>query len=126
MRLTGYIRLRRCPAAAPQVLVCLEGCGPSRYYWPIKLTDVANEAGQQRECEGWSCIINPPCLEIKVIVQMEPVRHHGTRDLLKVDISPLRPSDRLPKGGGPMVGHACSNGGRWVSYAGRCQTKSPH
>ena len=87
----------------PQVLVHLEGCWLSRYYWPIKLTDVANEARQQRRCEGWSYIINPPGSEIQVIVQMEPMRHHGTRDLPEVDISSLCPSDSLPKGGCPMA-----------------------
>ena len=93
MRWTGYIRLRRCPAVTPQVLIHLEGCGLSRYCWPSKLMDVANEAGQQRRCEGWSYIINPPSTEIQVIVQMEPMRHHGTRDLPEVDISSLHPSD---------------------------------
>ena len=88
---------------APQVLIHLEGCGLSRYCWPIKLMDVANEAEQQRRCEGWSYVIDPPCLEIQAIVQMEPVRHHGTRDLPEVDISSFCPSDSLPKGGCPMT-----------------------
>ena len=87
MRWTGYIQLRRCPTGTPQVPICLEGCGLSRYFQPLKLTDVANEARQQRRCEGWSYIINPPGSEIQVIVQMEPVRHHGTCDLPEVDIS---------------------------------------
>ena len=68
MRWTGYIWLRGCPTGAPQVLICHKGCGLSRYYWPIKLTDVTNETGQQRRCEGWSYIVNPPGLEIQVIV----------------------------------------------------------
>ena len=59
--------------------------------------DVVNEAGQQRRCEGWSYVINPPGSEIQVIVQMEPVGHHGTHDLPEVDISSLHPSDSLPK-----------------------------
>ena len=88
--------------------------------------DVANEAGQQRRCEGWSYVINPPGSEIQVIVQMEPVRHHGTGDLPKVDISSLHPFDSLLKGGCPMVGHAFSDRSRWVSYAGRHQTESPN
>ena len=108
----------------PQVLICLEGCQLSRYYWPIQLMNVANEARQQRRCEGWSYVINPSSSEIQVIVQMEPVRHHGTRDLPKVDISSSHPSDGLPKGGCPMVGHACSNRSRWVSYTGRRKTES--
>ena len=73
----------------PQVLIRLEGCRLSRYSWPLKLTNVANEARQQRRCEGWSYVINPPGLEIQVIVQMEAVRHHGTRYLPEVDISSL-------------------------------------
>ena len=126
MRWTGYIRLRRCPTVTLQVLIRLEGCGPSGYSRPLKLTNVANEAGQQRRCEGWSYIINPPGSEIQVIIQMEPMRHHGPSDLPEVDISSLCPSDSLPKGGCPMVGHAFSDRGRWVSYTGRHQTKSPH
>ena len=120
MRWTRYIWLGRHPARTPQVPVSLEGCRLSRYWWPLKLTDVANESGQQRRCEGWSYVINPPSSEIQVIVQMEAVRHHSTRDLPEVDISSLHPFDSLPKGGCPMVGHACSNRSRWVSYAGRC------
>ena len=88
--------------------------------------NVANEAGQQRRCEGWSYVINPPGLEIKVIVQMEPMRHHGTRDLPKVDISSLHPSDRILKGGCPMASHAFSDRSRWVGYTGRCQTDPPN
>ena len=126
MRWTGYIRLRRCPTGTPQVPICLEGCRLSRYFWPLKLTDVANEAGQQRRCEGWSYVINPPGSEIQVIVQMEPVRHHSTRDLPEVNISSLRPSDSLLKGGCPMVGHAFSDRSRWVSYTGRRQPESPN
>ena len=126
MRWTGYIRLRRFPAVTPQVLIHLEGCRLSRYCQPIKLTDIAHEALQQRRCEGWSYVLNPPCSEIQVVVQMEPVRHRGTRDLPEVNISSLHPSDSLPKGSCPMAGHACSNRSRWVSYAGRHQTKSPH
>ena len=126
VRWTGYIWLRRCPTRTPQVPIRLEGCGLSRYFQPLKLTDVANEVGQQRRCEGWSYIINPPGSEIQVIVQMEPVRHHGTCELPKVHISSLCPSDSLLKGGCPMVGHTLSDRGRWVSYAGRCQTESPN
>ena len=96
MRWTGYIQLGRCPTVTPQVLICLEGCRLSRYYWPIKLTNVANEARQQSRCESWSYIIDPPGSEIQVIVQMEPVRHHSPRDLLEVDISSLCPTDSLP------------------------------
>ena len=126
MRWTGYIWLWKCPAVTPQVLIGLEGCWLSRYCWPIKLANVANEAGQQRRCEGWGYIINPPGSEIQVIVQMEPMRHHSPRDLLEVNIPSLCPTDSLPKGGCPMAGHACSDGSRWASYAGRLQTKSPH
>ena len=72
VRWTGYIWLRRHPTGTPQDPIHLEGCGLSRYFWPLKLTDVANEARQQRRCEDWSYIINPPGLEIQVIVQMEP------------------------------------------------------
>ena len=125
MRWTGYIWLRRCPTVTPQVLIRLEACRLSGYSWPLKLMNVANEAGQQKRCEGWSYIINPPGLEIQVIVQMEPLRQHGTRDLPKVDIYSLHPSDSLPKGGCPMVGHAFSDRSRWVSYARRHQTESP-
>ena len=110
----------------PQVLICLEGCGLSRYPWPLKLMNVANEARQQRGCEGWSYVLNPPGSEIQVIVQMEPVRHHGTCDLPEVDISSLCHSGSIPKGGCPMAGHACSDRSRWVSYAGRHQTESPN
>ena len=88
--------------------------------------DVAKKAGQQRRCEGWSYLINPPGSEIQVIVQMEPVRHHGTHDLPEVDISSLHPSDSLLKGGCPMAGHTFFDRSRWVSYAGRAQTESPH
>ena len=126
MRWDGYIQLGRCPTVTPQVLIHLEGCGLSRYSQPFKLMNVANEARQQRRCEGWSYVINPPGSEIQVIVQMEPVRHHGPRDLPEVDISSLHPSDSLPKGGCPMVGHAFSDRGRWVSYARRHQTESPN
>ena len=126
VRWTGYIRLRRHPTRTPQVPIHLEGCGLSRYFRPLKLTDVANEAGQQRRCEGLSYVINPPGSEIQVIVQMEPVRHHGTCDLSEVDISSLHPSDSLLKGGCPMVGHTFSVRSRWVSYARRCQTESPN
>ena len=93
----GYIWLRRCPTRTPQVPIHLKGCGLSRYFQPLKLMDVANEAGQQRRCEGWSYVINPPGLEIQVIVQMEPMRHHGTHDLPEVNISSLCPSDSLPR-----------------------------
>ena len=65
----------------PQVLIRLEGCGLSGYSQPLKLMNVANEAGQQMRCEGWSYVINPPGSEIQVIVQMEPVRHYGPHDL---------------------------------------------
>ena len=126
VRWTGYIQLRRHPSGTPQVPIHLEGCGLSRYFQPLKLTDVANEAGQQRRCEDWSYIINPPGSEIQVIVQMEPVRHHSTRDLPKVNISSLCPSDSLLKGGCPMVGHTFSDRSRGVGYAGRCQTESPN
>ena len=126
MRWTGYIWLRRCPTVTPQVLICLEGCGLFGYSWPLKLMNVANEAGQQRRCEGWSYVINPPGSEIQVIVQMEPVRHHGTHDLPEVNISSLHPSDSLSKGGCPMAGHAFSDRSRWVSYTGRHQTESPN
>ena len=126
MRWTGYIWRRRCPTGTPQVPISLEGCGLSRYFWPLKLMDVANEAGQQRRCKGWSYVINPPGSEIQVVVQMEPVRHHSTHDLPEVDISSLHPSDSLLKGGCPMAGHTFSDRSRWVSYAGRCQTKSPN
>ena len=126
MRWTGYIWLRRCPTVTPQVLICLEGYGLSRYSQPLKLMNVASKAGQQRRCEGWSYVINPPGSEIQVIVQMESLRLHGTHDLPEVDISSLHSSDSLPKGGCPMVGHAFSDGGRWVSYAWRHQTESPN
>ena len=126
VRWTGYIWLRRCPTVTPQVLICPEGCRLSGYSWPLKLMNVANEARQQRRCEGWCYVINPPGSEIQVIVQMEPMRHHGPCDLPEVDISSLCPSDSLPKGGCPMAGHVFSDRGRWVSYAGRCQTKSPN
>ena len=46
LRWTGYIRLRRCPTMTPQVLICLEGCRLSGYSRPLKLMNVANEAGQ--------------------------------------------------------------------------------
>ena len=110
----------------PILQVSLLALGHFRYFQPLKLMDVANEAGQQGRCEGWSYVINPPGSEIQVIVQMEPMRHHGTHDLPEVDISSLCPSDSLPKGGCPMVGHAFSDRSRWVSYAGRCQTESPN
>ena len=110
----------------PQVLIPLEGCGLSRYSRPLKLMNVANEARQQRRCEGWSYVINPPGLEIQVIVQMEAVRHHGTRDLPEVDISSLCPSDSILKGSCSVVGHAFSDRSRWVSYTGRHQTESPN
>ena len=126
MRWTGYIQLRRHPTGTPQVPICLEGCRLSRYFWPLMLTDVANEAKQQRRGEGWSYIISPPGSEIQVIVQMEPMRHHSTRDLPEVDISSLHPSDSLFNGGCPMVGHAFSDRSRWVSYTGRHQTESPN
>ena len=99
VRWTGYIRLRRHPTGTPQVPIHLEGCWLSRYFQPLKLTYVANEARQQRRCEGWSYVINPPGSEIQIIVQMEPMRHHGTHDLPKVNISSLRPSDSPFKGG---------------------------
>ena len=123
MRWTGYIWLRRHPTGTPQVPSTLKDAG-SRYFWPLKLTDVANEAGQERRCEGWSYVINPPGSEIQVIVQMEPMRHHNTRDLPEVDISSLHPSDSLLKGSCLMVGHAFSDRSRWVSYARRHQTES--
>ena len=100
---TGYIWLRGCPTRTPRVHIHLEGCWLPKYYWPIKLMDVANQARQQRRCEGWSYVINLPGSEIQVIFQMEPVRHHGPHDLLKVDISSLCPTDSLPKSGCPMA-----------------------
>ena len=113
VRCTGYIWLRRRPTRTPQVPIRLEECGLSRYFWPLKLTNVANEAKQQRRCEGWSYVINPPGLEIQVIVQMEPVRHHGTRDL----------PESLPS---VLLIATFSDRSRWVSYARRCQTESPN
>ena len=52
MRWTGYINLGRCPTRTPQVPIHLEGCRLSRYFQPLKSMDVANEARQQRKCEG--------------------------------------------------------------------------
>ena len=43
VRWTRYIWFGRCPAKAPQVLVCFEGCGLLGYSWPLQLIEAANE-----------------------------------------------------------------------------------
>ena len=63
--------------------------------------------------------------EIQVVVQMEPERHHGVRDLPEVNVSSLCPMERLPKGGCPVVGHTFSDRSGWVKYAGGAKPSLP-